>query len=405
MPPKHAQLSRRFGRTNIIERKGMESMQTATFIKTIKWLYALEIDESLDYFRTGFREYLSAGRPGIVTRIEDTYSRGILLNSRVRQLEEHPQATELLDAFGLSSLYDGDWWQTIVSTFLRILAAGESESEQAESIRETLDSLDALSERMRILVSCVGPLQQLVVPAAVQRLTDFDDVLTLEVHSVTEAPTITRMEAVLSATSELYAAMCRIHDVEQSHLQMVHMSSESGFRFDFSGEAVIVVEIKRLLVDAWQRIRNQDTPNPEALNAAMLNSLASCQKIEERRESGKLSQKAAQQMRQQLSTLAMKMFDQGVQIREIPDTDTVNNRHLMEQISQRHQPATARTVRTEQQSPVAVPSGKQDRTAAATDKSTEATSTGTATKEVVEKPSTTKKPAAKSTTSGKRKAA
>ena len=76
-------------------------MQSATFIKTVKWLYALEIDDSLEYFRTGFREYLDSGRGAIQSKIEETYARGIQLNGRARQIEDHTEATALLDAFGL----------------------------------------------------------------------------------------------------------------------------------------------------------------------------------------------------------------------------------------------------------------------------------------------------------------
>ena len=317
-------------------------MQTATFIKTIKWLYAQEIDDSLDYFRTGFREYLESGRSAVLTRIEDTYMRGIHLNSRVRQIEEYPEATALLDAFGLSHIYDVDWWQTVVATFLRLLAAGDEDGAQPESVREILDNLDAFSERMRILVSCVGPLQQLVVPTSVLRLTDYDEVLTLDVHSSTGAgaPTISRMEAVLESTAELYNTMCRIHAIEEPEpLRVLHMSSESGFRFDFSGNATIILDLKKLLVDVWVRIRNQDTPHIKDLNRAIVTNLAPCQKIEERLASGDVTQEIAGQLKHQLSALAMKMFDHGVQIREIPDTDTVDNRHLMEQISQRRLPS------------------------------------------------------------------
>ncbi len=316
-------------------------MQTATFIKTIKWLYAQEMDDALDYFRTGYREYLDSGRSAIMTRIEDTYTRGIHLNTRVKEIEEHTEATALLDAFGLSLIYDVDWWQSVVSTFLRILATNEDDETQADTAKEIFDNLDMFSERMRILVSCVGPLQQLVVPTSVLRLTDYDDVLTLDVHSSTGAgaPTIERMEAVLQSASEIYSTMCRIHGLEEPEpLRVLHMSSESGFRFDFSGDATIILDLKKLLVDVWIRIRNQDTPHIKDLNRVIVTNLAPCQKIEERLASGEVTQEIAGQLRHQLSALAMKMFDHGVQIREIPDTDTVDNRHLMEQISQRRLP-------------------------------------------------------------------
>jgi hypothetical protein len=180
-------------------------MQTATFIKTVKWLYAQEIDDALDFFRTGFREYVESGRSAVLTRIEDVYVRGIHLNTRVKQIEEHSEATALLDAFGLSNIYDTDWWQSVVSTFLRVLAANEEDQSLSDASQEIFDCLVMYTDRMQILVSCVGPLQQLVVPTSVLRLTDYDDVLTLEVHSSTGAgaPTISRMEAVLEASSEL----------------------------------------------------------------------------------------------------------------------------------------------------------------------------------------------------------
>jgi hypothetical protein len=317
-------------------------MQTATFIKTIKWLYALEIDDSLDYFRNGFREYLASGRSGIPGRIEDVYSRGIHLNGYVRQIENHKEATALLDAFGLTQIYDADWWQSVVSAFLRVLAVGDDESRQPEALKEIRDALDSLAERMRVLLSCVGPLQQLVVPTSILRLSDFDDVLSVEVHTSkgSEAPTIDRIESVLSSTGELYVTMCRIHGIEEpAPLRMLHMSSESGFRFDFTGDATIVVDLKKLLVDVWIRIRNQDTPHFKDLNRAIVANLGPCHKIEERLASGDLTQETSGQLRHQLCALAMKMFDYGVQIREIPDTDTIDNRQLMDQIRQRRLPA------------------------------------------------------------------
>lgn len=361
-------------------------MQTSTFIKTVKWLYAQEIDDALDYFRTGFREYLDSGRSEIMTRIEDTYTRGIHLNTRVKQIEEHPEATALLDAFGLSLLYDGDWWQSVVATFLRILASNEDESTPKDVAKEIFDNLDMFSERMRILVSCVGPLQQLVVPTSVLRLTDYDDVLTLDVHSSTGAgtPTIGRMEAVLVSTSEIYTTMCRIHGLEEPEpLRVLHMSSESGFRFDFSGDSNIILDLKKLLVDVWIRIRNQDTPHIKDLNRVIVTNLAPCQKIEERLASGDLTQEIAGQLRHQLSALAMKMFDHGVQIREIPDTDTVDNRHLMEQISQRRLPSPEAQAQAANATPAAKSKPKRRTRKTATKKTTSsspATSRKTATK-------------------------
>ena len=319
-------------------------MQSATFIKTVKWLYALEIDDSLEYFRNGFREYLNAGRGAIQSKIEETYARGIQLNGRARQIEDHAEATALLDAFGLTQIYDGDWWQSVVSAFLRVSASGTDEATESESVQETLNTLDTFADRMQVLVSCVGPLQQLVVPPSVQRLSDFDDILTLEVLAPTdaEAPTIGRLQAVLEATDELYTTMCRIHGTEEpKQLRVLHMSSEVGFRFDFSGEDTIIVDVKKLLVDVWIRIRNQDTPHIKDLNRAIVTSLAPCQKIEERLAAREVTQEIAGQLRHQLSAMAMKMFDQGVQIREIPDTDTVDNRQLMEDIRQRRLPPPA----------------------------------------------------------------
>ena len=350
----------------------MDSMQSATFIKTVKWLYSLEIDDSLEYFRIGFREYLDSGRGEMRSKIEETYARGIQLNSRAKQIEDHRQATSLLDAFGLTQIYDGDWWQSVVSAFLRVIASGDESESSQECILETLGVLDKFSERMRVLVSCVGPLQQLVVPLWVQRLSDFDDVLTLEIVSPPTsegAPTIGRIEAVLEATSDLYGTMCRIHGVEEPvPLRLLHMSSEAGFRYDFSGDASIIVDVKKLLVDVWVRIRNQDTPHIKDLNRAIVTNLAPCHKIEERLAAGQLTQEVAGQLRHQLSALAMKMFDQGVQIREIPDTDTVDNRQLMEEIRQRRLPPPALVPPVPTPEPVAASTRKRTTSAKAATK-------------------------------------
>ncbi|MEZ6126891.1 MAG: hypothetical protein R3C49_27555 [Planctomycetaceae bacterium] len=313
-------------------------MQTATFVKTVKWLYALEVDAALEYFQEGFQEYLKAGRSGVSARIEDTYARGIQLNTRVRQIESHVEATALLDAFGLSDLYDSEWWQGVVSVFLRVLADGEDGHQTGDSVRETIDQIQRLSDRMRILVSCVGPLQQLVVPTSVLRLSDFDDVLTMEVHASAEsdALSIGRMEAVLTTTDELYTTMCRIYGKEEPvPVRVLHMSSDAGFRFDLSGDSTVIVDLKKLLVDMWLRIRNQDVQQLKELNRAIAPHLAPYQKLESRLEKNEITQETAGQLRHQLSALAMKMFDLGVQIREIPDTDTIDNRRLMEQIRQR----------------------------------------------------------------------
>lgn len=357
-------------------------MQTATFIKSIKWLYALEIDESLDYFRTGFSHYLDAGRAGIQSGIEETYTRGIHLNSRVRQIEDHATAPMVLDAFGLSTVYDGDWWQTVVAAFLKLLASSEETESASDTVKEMLGTLGDLSERMRILLSCVGPLQQLVVPSAVLRQSDFDETLTLEVHPTTGpvSPTINRMEAVLTATSELYVTMCRIHGIEEPQpLRVLHMSSEDGFKFDFSGDGTIIVDVKKLLADVWLRIRNQDAPHIKDLNRAIVGNLAPCQKIEERLASGDLTQETAGQLRHQLSALAMKMFDHGVQIREIPDTDTVDNRLLMEQISQRRLPSPEVQTEPEPAATVRPAAGPKKRTASPRKKSESSRKSATAT--------------------------
>lgn len=378
----------------------MDSMQSATFIKTVKWLYALEIDDSLEYFQTGFREYLETGRSAIQSRIEETYARGIQLNGRARQIEDHAEATALLDAFGLTQIYDGDWWQSVVSAFLRLIASDDGDAEQAESVQETLLLLDTFADRMQILVSCVGPLQQLVVPTSVMRLSDFDDVLTLEVlaSDESEAPTIERLEAVLEATQELYTTMCRIHGAEEPKpLRVLNMSSESGYRFDFSGEDSIVVDVKKLLVDVWVRIRNQDTPHIKDFNRAIVTNLAPCQKIEERLASGDLTQEIAGQLRHQLSALAMKMFDHGVQIREIPDTDTVDNRQLMEEIRQRRLPAPGPVAEPEVPSAKPKAATKPKRTPKA-----KSTTPKTSAKKTAAKTSRTTKSAAAATATAKK---
>ncbi|MCA9086871.1 MAG: hypothetical protein KDA81_22595, partial [Planctomycetaceae bacterium] len=162
----------------------------------------------------------------------------------------------------------------------------------------------------------------------------------LEVHSSSDsdALAIGRVEAVLSSTDELYRTMCRIYGNEEPEpLRVLHMSSETGFRFDLSGDPGIIVDLKKLLVDVW--IRNQDSPYMKDLNRAIGSQLAPYQRIEARLEAKELTQETASQLRHQLASLAIRMFDHGVQIREIPDTDTIDNRRLMEQIRQRRLPA------------------------------------------------------------------
>ena len=224
-------------------------MQTTTFIKTIKWLYSLEIDEALDYFRGGFQQYIDGGRSCVAAGIEDAYMRGIHLNTQARDIEQHADAPQVLDAFGLSAIYDADWWQTVVGTFLRLLATSEENDSQIESMQETVADLEHFVERMQVLLSCVGPLQQLIVPAAVMRQSDFDETLTLEIYANTgtSSPSVERINGVLSVSSELYSTMARIHANEQpAPLHAIHMSSEDGFRFDFSGEPEIPASVTPL---------------------------------------------------------------------------------------------------------------------------------------------------------------
>ena len=96
-------------------------MQTATFIKTIKWIYSLELDESLEFFRRGLNE-IQSGQSEPSIRIEDAYLRGVALNSKTCEIEDHRDATRVLDVFGLTDLYDAEWWQSVVSSFLQLLA-------------------------------------------------------------------------------------------------------------------------------------------------------------------------------------------------------------------------------------------------------------------------------------------
>ena len=322
-------------------------MQTTTFIKTIKWLYGLEIHETLGFFRTGFQEYLTSGRAGIASRIEDAYNRGISLNNQVRLIEANAEATRILDAFALTDLYDPERWQTVVSTFLQVLAAGDDDkAAQEETIKETLAGLDSLAERIQILVSCVGPLQQLCVPTSVLRLSDYDDVLTLEVRSSSaEPPESGRIENVFAATGELYATLCQIEGTASPQpLRVIQMNAEAGFRLDLTGETVIVTEFKKLLVELWQHIRNQDLPRAKDIDRAILAGLAPSLTIAKRVKQRKLSAAKGDQLRSRLSTLAVRLFDQGVKIREIPDTDVVDNRQLLEQIQQQRHPTRAKPV-------------------------------------------------------------
>ena len=209
-------------------------------------------------------------------------------------------------------------------------------------IVNTLENLDTLVERLQVMVSCAGPLQQLVVPQAVLKTCEFDDILTLEVRPASGAADLEvhRVSALLVTTHELYTTLCRIRGTEDSEaLRVMHVSGDSELRFDLVGDADVIKSLKELLVDLWVRVRNQDTPHMKDLNKAIATGLAPILTIEQRLQSADITQETANQLRHQLSSLAMSIFDHGVQIREIPDT--VDNRSLMEQVRQRRLPQPA----------------------------------------------------------------
>jgi hypothetical protein len=245
-------------------------MQTVEFLQTAKWIqsqFSEVIQEAL-LKRTVVRMLSDSKEPrqGISKILAASHELASLTN----RLSEHPLVPEILRAFNLEVLIDSMFPIRIAEA----VALGRGEGH--DSIHDLVSVLGPLWDNWELFTGSIKPIESLIIPEAVIHEQDFDDILTIELRYEREInPKIETIAAVLTNVRDVYDATARAYGTTDfTSLTVIYADSGSSFRLDFKGLGEPIREIKKLIVELWNRYRHRKAQDFHHNSKAFLDGLS-----------------------------------------------------------------------------------------------------------------------------------
>lgn len=313
-------------------------MQITEFLSTAKWiesiysestkelLFSFKLVSMLSDITHGGREVMGeiGGFIGMV--LKSTTELAVVRN----RLLSHPFAPDVLKAFKLEALLSADLSLQIAQKTM----SGINKEGNVKDVEEVRDIIRNLSQSWRLLTSCVGPLENLLVPKEISEEKDFDDILTIELRYEHEhSPQAATISEVLVNIELLYAAVAiSLGERNYRPLSVLYVASGTSFRFDFKGLGEPIREIKELLVEAWSRIRHRKADDLHQNNKVLLGSLEVLRRIDSDAKENVLDPEEALRLREQVIKNTVELFEAGALLREIPNEETISNQKLIQGI-------------------------------------------------------------------------
>ena len=157
--------------------------------------------------------------------------------------------------------------------------------------------------------------------------------LTIEIRrSEREALGSDTVAGVFSNVTKLHSAMSRLCGVKDPEaLTVMHATSGTGFRFDFKGAGEPIKQIKELMVELWNLVRHRRADMQRKNNQALIDSLATLQKIDSHRKAKILSDEDIRSLKVRVVNGVLALYDAGAKPREIPENEVIRNQKLFDE--------------------------------------------------------------------------
>lgn len=244
----------------------------------------------------------------------------------------HPFARKVLEAFGITDLFDVTFINRTLIEFL-------GKETQPRGISE---ELWILLSRWEVMAGSSRPFSVLAIPPEVLKQTDFDDILTIQIVREGESlATLDSLQSVVADINKLYEAFALLDKSRQSKpLEIVHIASGSSLRIDLKGLAEAVKHLKSLLVEGWSLWRHRKATELTANSRALLSSLKTFKEIDKLAKDGSMSEHDAVALKAKMQKSMLNLFGEGALPREIPTVESVPNHLLIELSPQKLLPSS-----------------------------------------------------------------
>lgn len=139
----------------------------------------------------------------------------------------------------------------------------------------------------------------------------------------------TRIIMLMTSVQLLYEVYAEIDHVSPTDLCLISCDSGSDKSFDFFGAAKIIEQIRKTILDLWDRIIFYRERKMDARLDLVSKSLPIIEHIDSLEKNGKLGPEQAGKMRRDISLGVGKFIDSGAVIPEMEERSTVSPRQLM----------------------------------------------------------------------------
>lgn len=305
-------------------------MQTIELIETVKWLDGtIPVSmKKLILEQSGWRNSIRGDKSDDPSEaLKATHD----LAAVIFKVAAHPFAPKVLQEFELSDLLSDELPIQIARTF----ATGRVPEMMTP---DTEQKLYHLGRQWRLMTGMIGPVEKLTIPSAVSKEQDFDDILTLEIRTESDKkPPLSRIEDLLSAATKLYVAIAAATTKgDVSPLQVVYLTSGSGFRFDLKGLGEPMKRLKELLVEAWEKIRHRKSDDFHHNVKAVVKGLDVLAKVGAHKH---LEPETRARLTHDITESMFELFEAGALPREIKTVEVVSNAVLIDDFQKRLLPA------------------------------------------------------------------
>ena len=298
-------------------------MQTIQFIKTVRWIkdqFSEECHSLL--FRGDLR-----GVPKEDSSVLPYYLRVTHELAAVWPvIESSALAIEILDVFDFGELLSN-------STALDM--AGKLFSKDGRS--EINNWVGEIMTKWKILYGCLEPLERLTTPLAISEEVDYDEILTIELRLKADIdPPVKVISETLVVANGVYDDVCKLMCIDDKKtLKALYGISGSSFRFDLTGSGEPIKQLKKLIVELWDKCRHSEAEKLRKNITAAAEGLKLMQDIKEKRDKTIINDEDATKLTGKIIGGICKLFQNGATIREIDSVVTVSNQNLLEHFSER----------------------------------------------------------------------
>lgn len=314
-------------------------MLVIEFIETANWIISQYAETTKKLLFSGSLSHLRMLASRENDKANMLFTNGLIISQDLAIVRErlllHPNAPQVLKAFGLSALLEGETSLIIGKyAYQATKAAGSNEPPSRDDIGESL--IHNISLRWNVFTGCIKPVQALTIPKEVQEEKPFDDTLTIELDYGDAYPQASIISKALDNTTKLYEAFADASgNGEFPPLVIIYASSGSAFRFDLKGLGDPIKQLKGIFVDAWRLIRHRKADDFQKNGKAIVDGLDILERIEATRRKNALTSEEASRLKLNINRAMLSLLEAGAMPREIPDIEDVENRKLMKGIQQK----------------------------------------------------------------------